>query len=86
MVRKLGDKFIYMYVVVLPNYKLQKIITLIKRAEAVCSSKLINSYRIAGYFRGVLIFVIFVTSPGVTKFCTHEVFHLCYKLLVLLLT
>ena len=41
--------------------------------------------RIAGYFRGVLIFVIFVTSPGVTKFCTHEVFHLRYKLLVLLL-
>ena len=29
-------------------------------------------YRIAGYLRGVLIFVIFVTSPGVTKFCTHE--------------
>ena len=43
-------------------------------------------YRIADYFRGVLIFVIFVTSPGVTKSCTHEVFHLCYKLLVLLLT
>ena len=43
-------------------------------------------YRTAGYFRGVLIFVIFVTNPGVTKFCTHEVFHLCYKLLVLLLT
>ena len=41
-----------------------------------------GDYRIAGYFRGVLIFVIFVTSPGVTKFCTHEVFHL----LVLLLT
>ena len=42
-------------------------------------------YRIASYFRGVLIFVIFVTRPGVTKFCTHEVFHLRYKLLVLLL-
>ena len=37
------------------------------------------------YFCGVLIFVIFVTSPGVTKLCTHEVFHLRYKLLVLLL-
>ena len=45
----------------------------------------ITNYRIAGYFRGVLIFVIFVTSPGVTKFCTHEVFHLRNKLLVLLL-
>ena len=44
------------------------------------------TYRIAGYFRGVLIFVNFVTSPGVTKFCTHEVFQLRYKLLVLLLT
>ena len=43
-------------------------------------------YRIAGYFRGVLIFVVFVTNPGVTKFCTHEVFHLRYRLLVLLLT
>ena len=42
-------------------------------------------YRIAGYFCGVLIFVIFVTSPRVTKFCIHEVFHLRYKLLVLLL-
>ena len=31
-------------------------------------------YRIAGYFRGVLIFVIFVANPGVTKFSTHEIF------------
>ena len=34
------------------------------------------SYRIAGNFRGVLIFVIFVVNPGVTKFSTHEIFHL----------
>ena len=27
-----------------------------------------SSSSIAGYFHGVLIFVIFVTSPGVTKF------------------
>ena len=45
----------------------------------------LNPGCIAGYFRGVLIFIIFVTSPGVTKFYTHEVFHLRYKLLVLLL-
>ena len=32
-------------------------------------------YRIAGYFRGVLIFVIFVVNPGDTKFSTHEIFH-----------
>ena len=32
-------------------------------------------YRIVGYFRGVLIFVIFVVNPGVTKFCTHEIFN-----------
>ena len=32
-------------------------------------------YRIAGNFRGVLIFVIFVTIPRVTKFSTHEFFH-----------
>ena len=32
-------------------------------------------YRIAGNFRGVLIFVIFVTIPPVTKFSTHEIFH-----------
>ena len=33
------------------------------------------TYRIAGNFRGVLIFVIFVTIPRVTKFSTHEIFH-----------
>ena len=27
------------------------------------------------YFRGVLIFAIFVVHPGVTKFSTHEIFH-----------
>ena len=32
-------------------------------------------YRIAGNFREVLIFVIFVTIPRVTKFSTHEIFH-----------
>ena len=35
----------------------------------------IYKYRIAGNFRGVLIFVIFVTIPRVTKFSTHEFFH-----------
>ena len=42
-----------------------------------CMFNMLNAiYRIAGIrnFRGVLIFVIFVTSPGITKFCTHEVF------------
>ena len=34
-----------------------------------------GDYRIAGNFRGVLIFVIFVTIPRVTKFSTHEFFH-----------
>ena len=34
-----------------------------------------RAYRIAGNFRGVLIFVIFVTIPRVTKFSTHEFFH-----------
>ena len=32
----------------------------------------ITDYRISGNFRGVLIFVIFVTIPRVTKFSTHE--------------
>ena len=32
------------------------------------------SYRIAGNFRGVLIFVIFVTDLTVTKFCTLRKF------------
>ncbi len=32
-------------------------------------------YHIAGYFRGVLIFVIFVVNLRVTKFSTHEYFH-----------
>ena len=36
----------------------------------------VRRYRIAGNFRGVLIFVIFVTIPRVTKFSTHEIFHL----------
>ena len=31
-------------------------------------------YHIAGYFHGVLIFVIFVVQPDVTKFSTHEIF------------
>ena len=31
-------------------------------------------YHIAGYFRGVLIFVIFMANPGVTKFSTHGIF------------
>ena len=31
-----------------------------------------SEYHIAGYFRGVLIFIIFVVHPGVTKFSTHE--------------
>ena len=35
----------------------------------------VRRYRIAGNFRGVLIFVIFVTLPRVTKFSTHEIFH-----------
>ena len=36
-------------------------------------------YRIAGNFRGVLIFVIFVTIPRDTKFSTHEIFpHLSF--------
>ena len=35
----------------------------------------VSIYRIAGNFRGVLIFVIFVTIPRVTKFSTHEIFH-----------
>ena len=34
-----------------------------------------DGYHIAGYFRGVQIFVIFVVHPDVTKFCTHEIFH-----------
>ena len=29
-------------------------------------------YHIAGYFHGVLIFVTFMTSSGVTKFGTHK--------------
>ena len=31
-------------------------------------------YRITGYFCGVLIFVIFVVNPSVTKFSTHKIF------------
>ena len=38
----------------------------------VCSN--FSSYGIAGYFRGVLIFVIFVVKPYGTKFSTHENF------------
>ena len=40
------------------------------------------SYRIAGYFRGVPIFVIFVVNRRVTKFSTHEFYdllHVLYK-------
>ena len=38
-------------------------------------SKERNDYRIAGYFRGVPIIVIFVTHRQVTKFSTHEIFN-----------
>ena len=38
-------------------------------------AKASSTYRIAGNFRGVLIFVIFVTIPRVPKFSTHEIFH-----------
>jgi len=38
----------------------------------VCSN--FSSYGIAGYFRGVLIFVIFVVKQYGTKFSTHENF------------
>ena len=41
----------------------------------VRSTTAMSTYRIAGNFRGVLIFVIFVTIPRVTKFSTHEFFH-----------
>ena len=37
------------------------------------------SYRIAGNFRGVLIFVIFVTYVAVTKFCTPRKFAIVGK-------
>ena len=37
------------------------------------------TYRIAGYFRGVLIFGIFMVHPGVTNFSTHEIFHTLCK-------
>ena len=45
------------------------------RAEASHPCLLNLYYRIAGNFRGVLIFVIFVTTPRVTKFSTHEIFN-----------
>ena len=34
-----------------------------------------STCRTAGYFRGVLVFIIFVVHPGVMKFSTHEIFH-----------
>ena len=34
-----------------------------------------TSYRIVGYFRGVLIFVIFMVSLQVTKISTYKFFH-----------
>ena len=37
----------------------------------------VSDYRIAGNFRGVLIFVNFVVHPGVTKFSAHENFPQC---------
>ena len=43
-------------------------------AHCTCMAR--PTYRMAGNFCGVLIFVIFVVNPGVTKFSTHEIFHL----------
>ena len=34
-----------------------------------------SAYCMAAYFRGVLIFIIFVTHQQVTKFSTHEIFN-----------
>ena len=45
--------------------------SLIEYPSAVCIITLVI-YRIAGKFRGVLIFVIFVVELVVTKFSTHE--------------
>ena len=39
----------------------------------------LSAYRIAGYFCGVPIFVIFVVNRRVTKFSTHEFYDLLYK-------
>ena len=36
------------------------------------SNRVWHAYRMAGNFRGVLIFVIFVVDLAVTKFSTHE--------------
>ena len=38
-----------------------------------------HAYRIAGNFRGVLIFVIFVTDVAVTKICTPRKFAIVGK-------
>ena len=38
-------------------------------------SEIVGIYRIVGYFRGMLIFVIFVVNPGVTKFSNYEIFY-----------
>ena len=46
----------------------------VSHSSTKCHIASSGQYRIVGYFRGVLIFVIFVTIPGVTKFCTHEAF------------
>ena len=40
----------------------------------MCTPCQLFRYRIADYFHGVLIFVIFVANPGVTKFSTHKIF------------
>ena len=42
------------------------------RLEILCLIAVVVVYRIAGYFRGVPIFVIFVTHLPPTKFSTHN--------------
>ena len=67
----------YEYYMVLPALAINVASKPRLATSALHTALLSNSiiYRIAGNFRGVLIFVIFVTIPRVTKFSTHEFFH-----------
>ena len=56
-----------------------KLSTADSSVKSALLSCLASVYHIAGNFRGVLIFVIFVTDVAVTKFCTPQKFAIVGK-------
>ena len=47
----------------------------LSHGQPIASNHFTVVYHVAGYFNGVLIFIIFVVNPAITTFSTHKNFH-----------